>query len=83
MSAGRWLLESTKLLTASRIERFVLPVTLTGLISKVPEKFSEQPGGVCAVTEAARARRATVYFMVFWNVLRGGGKGKQEHNKIN
>lgn len=41
-------------------------VALMGLISKVPEKFSEHPGGVWAETEAARARTATAYFMVFW-----------------
>lgn len=48
-----------------------------GVISKVPEKFSEHPGGVWAETEAARARIATAYFMVFWRWF----KGSSEVNK--
>ena len=37
-----------------------------GLYSKVPEKSVEQPSGVCADTmvAAAKAERATAYFMV-------------------
>ena len=57
--------------TASRRPRLVEVVALMGLISKVPEKFSEHPGGVWAETEAARARIATAYFMVFWRCFKG------------
>lgn len=58
-------------LTASRRPRLVEVVALMGLISKVPEKFSEHPAGVWAETEAARARIATAYFMIFWRCFKG------------
>ena len=52
--------------------RFDEPVMLTGAISKDPEKDVEHPGGVCAETAAARARRATVYFMLTVGCEGGG-----------
>ena len=52
--------------------RFDELVMLTGAISKDPEKDVEHPGGVCAETAAARARRATVYFMLTVGCEGGG-----------
>lgn len=51
----------TLYMARSRFEELVM---LTGAISKDPEKDVEHPGGVCADTAAARARRATVYFIL-------------------
>ena len=64
----------------------------TGLNSKLPSKSPEHPSGDCAETRvaAARAERATAYFMlIVWGELVGfvlgnvgsrGGRIKEEDN---